>query len=117
MKRLPTAPRERLDLDLEEMSSDTDDDVSIANLLFLHIYTCFLLSVLLTNNSIFMQFSIRINPRNHPAILIDVDSLGGPDAKLTPVDPAAATQPLVQSQSARNFISFFCVHLISFITL
>ena len=100
MKRLPTAPRERLDLELEEMSSDTDDDVSIANLLFLHIYTCFLLSVLLTNNSIFMQFSIRINPRNHPAILIDVDSLGGPDAKLNPADPATATQPLKQSQGA-----------------
>ena len=82
-------------MDLQEMRSDTDDDVSIDNLLFLHIYTCFLLSVLLTNNSIFMQFSIRINPRNHPAILIDVDSLGGPDAKLTPVYPAVATQPLV----------------------
>ena len=100
MKRLPTAPRERLDLDLEEMSSDTDDDVSIDNLLFLHIYTCFLLSVLLTNNSIFMQFSIRINPRNHPAILIDVDSLGGPDAQLTLADPAVATQQVVQTLGA-----------------
>jgi len=98
-KRLLTAPGERLDLDLEEMSSDTDDDVSIANLLFLHIYTCFLLSVLLTNNSIFMQFSIGINPRNPMANSIDVDSLGGSDAQLTPTDPIAATQePLVQSQ-------------------
>jgi len=33
-ERLLTAPRERLDLDLQEMSSDMDDDVSIANLLF-----------------------------------------------------------------------------------
>jgi len=87
-------------MDLQEMSSDTDDDVSIDNLLFLHIYTCFLLSVLLSNSSIFMQFSIGINPRNLPAISMDVDSLRGPDAQLTPADPTAATQPLVQSQGA-----------------
>ena len=97
---LPTAPAEHLDLDLEELSSDTDDDVSIANLPF--FYICihyFFLSVLLTNNSIFMQFSIGINPRNPMANSIDVDSLGGSDAQLTPTDPIAATQePLVQSQ-------------------
>ncbi|KAG2565693.1 hypothetical protein PVAP13_7NG133234 [Panicum virgatum] len=52
---LPTTPGERLDLDLEEMSSDTYD-----------------------------AFSIGINPRNLPAISIDVDSLGGPDAQITP---------------------------------
>ena len=60
----------------------------------------FFLSVLLTKNSIFMQFSTEINPRNLPAISMDVDSLGGPDAQLTPADPTAATQPLVQSQGA-----------------
>ncbi|KAG2577290.1 hypothetical protein PVAP13_6NG090003 [Panicum virgatum] len=67
-KRLPTAPGERLDMDLQEMSSDTDVD-----------------------------FSIGINPRNLPAISMDVDSLGEPDAQLTPADPTTATQPLVQS--------------------
>ena len=100
MKRLLTAPGEIMDLDLDKMSSDTDDDVSIANLLFLHIYTFFILSVLLTNSSDFMQFSIGINPRYLPASAIDVNSLGGLDAQLTPADPASATQPLVQSQGA-----------------
>lgn len=103
LEELPTALGERLDLALEEMSSDTDDDVSIANLLFFHIYicTCFFLSVLLTNSSIFMQFSIGINPRNLPAISVDVYSLHGSDVQLTPADPATATQePVVQSQGA-----------------
>ena len=47
-----------------------------------------------------MKFSIGINPRNLPASAIDVNSLGGLDAQLTPADPAGATQPLVQSQGA-----------------
>ena len=87
-------------MDLEDMSGDTDDDVSIAPFPFLHIYTCFLLSVLLTKNSIFMQFSTEINPRNLPAISIDVDSLGGPDAQLILADPAVATQQVVQTLGA-----------------
>ncbi|KAG2640026.1 hypothetical protein PVAP13_2KG064732 [Panicum virgatum] len=66
---LPTASAERLDLDLDELSTDTDDD-----------------------------FSIGINPRNPMAISVDVDSLGGLDA-LTPTDPAATTQEQVQSQA------------------
>ena len=95
-------------MDLQEMRSDTDDDVSIDNLLFLHIYTCFLLSVLLTNSSVFMQFSIGINPRNLQAISMDVDSLGGPDAQLTPADPTTATQPLVQSKVLETLFLFLC---------
>ena len=64
---LPTAPAEHLDLDLEELSSGTDDEVSIANLPFsTYVYVFF--SILLTNSSIFMQFSIGINPRNPTAI-------------------------------------------------
>ena len=38
---LPTAPAERLDLDLDELSSDTDDDVSIAKLNFFYIRVLF----------------------------------------------------------------------------
>ena len=44
---LPTASAERLDLDLDELSTDTDDDVSIAKLNFFYIRVLFF--VLLTN--------------------------------------------------------------------
>ena len=51
---LPTAPAENLNLDLEELSSDTDDDVSIANLYFFTYIYIRVFSVLLTNSSVFM---------------------------------------------------------------
>ena len=38
---LPTASAERLDLDLDELSTDTDDDVSIAKLNFFYIRVLF----------------------------------------------------------------------------
>ena len=45
MKLLSTAPGERLDLDLEDMSGDTDDDVSFAHLLsYIYIHVFFFLS-------------------------------------------------------------------------
>ncbi|KAG2577291.1 hypothetical protein PVAP13_6NG090006 [Panicum virgatum] len=71
VKPLPTALGERLDLDLEVMSGNTADD-----------------------------FSTEINPRNLPAISIDMDSLGGRDAQLTPADLAATTQQVVLSLGA-----------------
>jgi len=116
---LPTTPGERLDLDLEEMSSDTSDDVSIANLFFythththiyiyIYIHTCFF--VLLTNSSILLQFSIGINPHNLPAISIDVDSLGGSDAQITPACRPCCCNPGTSSAVTMclKLYFFFC---------
>jgi hypothetical protein len=58
---------------------------------FFHIFS----SILLMNGSIFTQFSIWLNSRDFPAIPIDVDSLDGLDANITPADPVAARKEVV----------------------
>lgn len=114
---MPEVPRdmpssetgERLDLDalldLDGVSSDTDDDVSIAHLHFLYI---FFTLVLLIHGSIVVQFSIALNSRAFPKIPIDIDSFGELDASITPTNPVVVRpEILVQPQGACLKFSFF----------